>query len=170
MAVGTTPASRLPVGELSGAYPPTPLPRPYLRGICRLAGAGGGLYSIISFQRGELSLPPLITPFFRTPSQSALRADSVSAAASVGAERCPLDTSAPIGGAKSRLSLWESCLSRGSKGATAPLKILLNIKLKSPSRACKVPYTFLVWAREGVGGGYQTACSPGRRDQGVGMI
>ncbi len=43
------------------------------------------------------------------PLPSSLRDDTVSPAGSVGAERCPLGTCAPIGGGKSRLPPWGSC-------------------------------------------------------------
>ena len=34
------------------------------------------------------------------------------------------------------------------------MKILLNIKKKSPSRVCEATYIALVWARGGAGGGF----------------
>ena len=40
---------------------PYPLPRPYQGDMCFLTGAGGGLYSIISFQRGAWR-PPFDNP------------------------------------------------------------------------------------------------------------
>ena len=56
------PWSRLP--RCSGWLQPTPcpLPRPYSKGIFYLAGAGGGYYSIISFQRGATFVSPFVNP------------------------------------------------------------------------------------------------------------
>ena len=54
-----SPAGLLGTGA---AHPPTPLPRPYSKGIFYLAGAGGGYYSIISFQRWETFVSPFVNP------------------------------------------------------------------------------------------------------------
>ena len=54
-----SPAGLLGTGA---AHPPTPLPRPYSKGIFYLAGAGGGNKSIISFQRGATFVSPFVNP------------------------------------------------------------------------------------------------------------
>ena len=57
----------------------------------------------------------------------------------------------------------------GVQGGYAPLKIHLNLKTYSPSRACEVKDTFRVWAREGGRGvGCTRPEQTGRRDQGGG--
>ena len=50
------------------------------------------------------------------------------------------------------------------------MKIQLNLKTYSPSRACEVTHTSMVWAREGAGGGYHQTPPNGKRDQGVGRL
>ena len=48
------------------------------------------------------------------------------------------------------------------------MKIHLNLKTYSPSRACEGTDSSLVWAREGGRGGCTRPEQTGRRDQGVG--
>ena len=59
-------------GKLYQAHP-LPPPVNIASGGRKLSRTGGGYRSIISFQRGERSLPPLATPFFRTPPPSSLK-------------------------------------------------------------------------------------------------
>ena len=52
----------------------------------------------------------------------------------------------------------------GVQGGYAPLKIHLNLKTYSPSRACEVTHTSMVWAREGAGGGHPKAFPAGETE------